>query len=97
MGVGIDGERGSDGAIIDRLRAEIQERYGNEGFQSLARVLQAMDTNKDGRVTQGELRRGLRDMGLRLTPQESARVIMALFDRGNGCANSRVASRGGSR
>lgn len=72
------------GDIVDKVRKKIVERGGSNGIRSMAKLLAIMDDNGDKRLTKEELRFGLRDYGIDLTPTEMEQVFL-YFDRdGNG-------------
>eukprot|EP01038_Epipyxis_sp_PR26KG_P009178 gene9178-12377_t len=72
------------GDIIEKVRAKIVERGGANGIRSIAKLLSIMDDNGDKKLTKDELKFGLRDYGIDLTPTQVEQVFF-YFDRdGNG-------------
>eukprot|EP01039_Chlorochromonas_danica_P004573 gene4573-5013_t len=68
------------GDIVDKVRNKIVERGGSNGLRSIAKLLSIMDDNGDKRLSRDELRYGLRDYGINLTPTELEQVFL-YFDR----------------
>ncbi|RYG62823.1 DUF4496 domain-containing protein, partial [archaeon] len=66
--------------IVNKVRTKIIERGGSNGIRSVAKLLSIMDDNGDKRLNKEELRYGLRDFGIDLTPTELEQVFM-YFDR----------------
>ena len=83
--------------IVEKVRRKIVERGGSNGIRSIAKLLAIMDDNGDKRLSKEELRFGLRDYGIDLTPTEMEQVFL-YFDRdGNGyidCTEFLVGLRG---
>ena len=74
----------SNSDTIEKVREKIVERGGSVGIRSLQRLLMIMDDNGDKRLSKDELKYGLRDYGIVLSPAEMDQVFM-YFDRdGNG-------------
>lgn len=72
------------GDIVDKVRKKIVERGGSNGIRSIVKLLTIMDDNGDKRLSKDELKYGLRDYGIDLTPTELEQVFL-YFDRdGNG-------------
>eukprot|EP00753_Platysulcus_tardus_P007636 PLAT15325.1.p2 GENE.PLAT15325.1~~PLAT15325.1.p2 ORF type:complete len:357 (+),score=205.89 PLAT15325.1:145-1215(+) len=70
-------------SVVERVRALILERGGKNGIRTLGRILRTMDDSGDHALDKEELRTGLADYGLRLTPKELDKVFK-LFDRDGG-------------
>eukprot|EP01033_Poteriospumella_lacustris_P003086 gene3086-2262_t len=68
--------------IINKVRAKIVERGGSNGIRSITKLLSIMDDNGDKRLNRDELRFGLRDYGIDLSPTELEQVFL-YFDRDN--------------
>ena len=66
--------------IARKIREQVIQRGGSNGIQSLQRLLMIMDDNGDKRLTKDELKYGLRDYGLDLSPAEIDQAF-AYFDR----------------
>lgn len=85
------------GDIVEKVRRKIVERGGSNGIRSISKLLSIMDDNGDKRLSKEELRYGLRDYGVDLTPTEMEQVFL-FFDRdGNGfidCTEFLVGLRG---
>lgn len=76
------------GDIVEKVRRKIVERGGSNGIRSISKLLSIMDDNGDKRLSKEELRYGLRDYGIDLTPTEMEQVFL-YFDRdGNGFIDS---------
>uniref|UniRef100_K3WZI9 EF-hand domain-containing protein n=1 Tax=Globisporangium ultimum (strain ATCC 200006 / CBS 805.95 / DAOM BR144) TaxID=431595 RepID=K3WZI9_GLOUD len=67
-------------AVVQRVKAKLMERCGQNGLNSLNQVLRLMDSSGDGKLSTKELKFGLRDIGIELTPSELLHVTIA-FDR----------------
>jgi Ca2+-binding EF-hand superfamily protein len=75
------GKSGSDGRnILERVKNKIIERGGANGINSLSRVLRIMDSSGDGKLCRNELKFGLRDFGIDISPSE-LEALMCYFDR----------------
>ena len=70
------------------MRQKIIERGGSGGIASVARLLKIMDDDGTKTLTRNELKFGLRDYGIDLTPTELEQVFL-YFDR-----DRRYVSRG---
>eukprot|EP01040_Poterioochromonas_malhamensis_P003432 gene3432-3658_t len=68
--------------IIQKVRAKITERGGSTGIKSITKLLAIMDTNGDKKLNKEELKYGLRDYGIQLTPIELEQIFY-YFDRDN--------------
>ena len=70
--------------IIDRVRKKIVERGGSTGIRGVVKLLSIMDDNGDKRLSREELKYGLRDYGIDLTPTELEQVFNAMDRDKNG-------------
>ena len=70
--------------IVDKLRQRIVARGGSTGIRGVAKVLSIMDDNGDKRLSKDELKFGLRDYGVTLTPVELEQVFAAIDRDRNG-------------
>lgn len=71
-------------AIVDKVRKKIVERGGSTGIKAITKLLAIMDDNGDKKLSKEELKYGLRDYGISLSPIELDQVFY-YFDRdGNG-------------
>ena len=70
----------SSDEIVKKVRDKIIERGGIHGIRSLGRLLSTMDDNGDKKLSKEELRYGLRNYGIDLTPIELEQVVI-YFDR----------------
>jgi len=68
------------GDIVDKVRRKIVERGGSTGIRAVSRLLAIMDENGDKRLSKDELKYGLRDYGIELSPSELEQIF-AYFDR----------------
>ncbi len=68
--------------IIQKVRTKITERGGSTGIKSITKLLAIMDTNGDKKLNKEELKYGLRDYGIQLTPIELEQIFY-YFDRDN--------------
>ena len=67
--------------VRQRVRQRVLERCGQQaGIKGLQRTLMIMDDNGDKRLTKEELKYGLRDYGLDLSPSEIDQAFV-YFDR----------------
>jgi len=64
--------------IIIRVRDKIIQRGGSTGIKGIAKLLQIMDENGDKRLDKDELRYGLRNYGVDLTPTELEQLFSAI-------------------
>jgi hypothetical protein len=64
--------------ILERLRAAIRARGGDNGIKTLTRVLKRMDATGDGLLSEVELADGLRDMGIE-APRRDVAALMLYF------------------
>jgi Ca2+-binding EF-hand superfamily protein len=65
--------------LVKKVKAAILALSGSDGLQSLKRLLRKLDDSGDGRLSQREFTRGLRDFGLSLTAGD-ADQIFTFFD-----------------
>ncbi|GLE04435.1 hypothetical protein PINS_up013377 [Pythium insidiosum] len=63
---------------VARVRAKLLSRCGENGLNALHRVLALLDTSGDGVLSAQELKFGLRDLGVELTPSELSAVMKYL-------------------
>eukprot|EP01041_Mallomonas_annulata_P005047 gene5047-10112_t len=68
------------GNIIPLVRERIVSRGGTHGIRSLGRLMKIMDDNGDKRLSKDELRYGLRDYGIDVSPLQLEQ-LMLYFDR----------------
>ncbi|KAJ0403356.1 hypothetical protein P43SY_007107 [Pythium insidiosum] len=61
-----------------RVRAKLLSRCGENGLNALHRVLALLDTSGDGVLSAQELKFGLRDLGVELSPSELTAVMTYL-------------------
>ena len=66
--------------IIRKIKQKIVERGGTAGIASVARLMKIMDDDGSRQLSRGELKNGLRDYGIDLTPTELEQVFL-YFDR----------------
>ena len=66
--------------IIEKVRQKIIERGGSGGIASVARLMKIMDDDGSRQLSRSELKCGLRDYGIDLTPTELEQVFL-YFDR----------------
>jgi calcyphosin len=66
--------------IIERVRGKIVERGGSGGIRTITRLLMIMDDNGDKKLSKEELKYGLKDYGIDLSPSELEQVFQ-YFDR----------------
>ena len=66
--------------IIGKIKQKIVERGGTAGIASVARLMKIMDDDGSRQLSRGELKNGLRDYGIDLTPTELEQVFLH-FDR----------------
>ena len=66
--------------IIEKVRQKIIERGGSGGISSVARLMIIMDDDGSRQLSRSELKCGLRDYGIDLTPTELEQVFL-YFDR----------------
>ena len=66
--------------IIDKLRQKIVERGGSSGITGVARLMKIMDDDGSHTLSRNELKSGLRDYGIDLSPTELEQVFL-YFDR----------------
>lgn len=67
-----------DAEIVGRVKNKLVERCGDRGLNALRQVLQSMDYSGDGVLSAKELKFGLRDIGVELSPSELALLMRAL-------------------
>jgi Ca2+-binding EF-hand superfamily protein len=65
--------------LIKRVKTAIIKVAGSDGLQSLKRLLKKLDDSGDGKLSQREFTRGLREFGLSLTAGEADQVF-TFFD-----------------
>ena len=70
--------------IINKVREKIVARGGSTGIRGIAKLLSIMDDNGDKRLSKDELKYGLRDYGIDLTPTELEQVFNVMDRDKNG-------------
>ena len=70
--------------IIEKVREKIVARGGSTGIRGIAKLLSIMDDNGDKRLSRDELKYGLRDYGIDLTPTELEQVFNVMDRDKNG-------------
>lgn len=70
---------------IALLKDRIIERGGSTGIQSLARIMRIMDDSGDQKLSREELKYGLGDYGIRLSPEELDNLFRVFDTDQNGC------------
>lgn len=70
--------------MLDRVRSKLVDVCGQSGLNALGRVLKLMGTTEDGVLSPRELKFGLRDMGIELTPTELSALVSVLDSNQDG-------------
>jgi Ca2+-binding EF-hand superfamily protein len=65
--------------ILEKLKAAIRARGGDNGIRTLKRILKRMDTSGDGLLSPEEFAEGLRDMGIS-APSREVLALVTYFD-----------------
>eukprot|EP01063_Lacrimia_lanifica_P014764 TRINITY_DN21312_c0_g1_i1.p1 TRINITY_DN21312_c0_g1~~TRINITY_DN21312_c0_g1_i1.p1 ORF type:complete len:415 (+),score=158.73 TRINITY_DN21312_c0_g1_i1:72-1316(+) len=66
--------------LIQHVRRVILEQGGSTGFRGIRHILTRFDINKNGKLSNDEVREGLEMYGLRLSDEE-AQIVFEHFDR----------------
>ena len=70
--------------VVQKVREKIIERGGSNGIRSVTRLFSIMDENGDKRLSKEELKYGLRDYGIELSPVELEQVFLYFDKYGKG-------------
>ena len=78
-------KRTDEGFIVKEFRNRILEKNGvNLGFRGVRRVLKRLDDNRNGTLSEDELKQGLDTYGIECTPHETASLMRYMDKDTNG-------------